>query len=347
MIMRIQKDVSLVKHSTMRLGGKAKYLVNINEKSDIPNALEWAKENNLPVIMIGDGSNIIWKDQGFDGLVMVNKLEGFEISKAGADEYLVTVAAGENWDKTVARTVKKGLHGIEGLSLIPGTAGATPVQNVGAYGQDISQTLESLEAYDTKTEQFVVITADACGFSYRSSRFKTKDRGRFYITSLTFGLSVDNPRPPFYDSLQGYIDHLGITKFTPAVIREIVIAIRSSSLPDPTKVANNGSFFGNPIISATKFRALKKKYPNIKAWETNDGKYKIPAGWLMETAGYKGFHDLRTGMATWEHQALVLVNEKAKTTADLLKFRDRIIRDIDHKFGVTLEQEPELLPVTG
>lgn len=328
----------------MRLGGTAKFLVNIHDKHDIPLALEWAAEQQLPVIMIGGGSNIIWKDKGFDGLIMVNKIEGFSIKKAGADEYFVHVGAGENWDKTVERTVTKGLHGIEGLSLIPGTTGATPVQNVGAYGQEISQTLESVEAYDVTTEQFVNIPASACEFAYRTSRFKTNDKGRFFITALTFCLTKEASKPPFYDSLQRYIDHMGITEFSPKVIREIVIAIRSSRLPDPAKVANNGSFFGNPIISATKYKKLLKKFPDIKAWETPSGRYKIAAGWLLETAGYKGFHDKRTGMATWEHQALVLVNEKAETTSDLLAFRDRIIRDIQEKFDITLQQEPELLP---
>ncbi len=338
------RDVSLAKHSTMRLGGKAKYMVNISQESDIPNALDWAKSRKLPVIMIGSGSNIIWKDKGFDGLVMVNKLTGFSIKKANDEEYYVEVGAGENWDETVARTVAKNLHGIEALSLIPGTTGATPVQNVGAYGQDISQTLVSVKAYDAELRQFVTIPADACDFGYRTSRFKTTDRGRFFITTLTFCLNKETLQPPFYDSLQRYIDQMNITDTSPKSIREIVIAIRSSRLPDPAKVANNGSFFGNPIVSAAKYKELKKKYPAMKAWETDDGKYKVPAGWLLETAGYKGFHDLKTGMATWEHQALVLVNEKAETTADLLAFKGRIVRDVEHKFGITLEQEPELLP---
>lgn len=329
----------------MRLGGRAKYLVHIREESDIPNALDWAKSRKLPVIMIGDGSNIVWKDKGFDGLVMVNELAGFSINKADDETYYVEVGAGENWDKTIARTTAKGLHGIEALSLIPGTAGATPVQNVGAYGQDISQTLVSVKAYDTKLEQFVTIPTEACEFGYRTSRFKTTDRGRFFITTLTFCLNKETLQPPFYDSLQRYIDQMKITDFSPKTIREIVIAIRSSRLPDPAKVANNGSFFGNPIVSASKYKALKKKYPDIKAWGNSDGTYKIPAGWLLETAGYKGFHDLKTGMATWEHQALILVNEKAKTTADLLAFKGRIVRDIEHTFGITLEQEPELLPM--
>ena len=346
--MRIQRDVSLAKHSTMRLGGNADYLVNIKEKSDIPNALDWAAEKKLPTVMIGGGSNIIWKDSGFKGLVMVNKIPGFEISELDSDTVYVKVGAGENWDKTVERTVKKGLQGIEGLSLIPGTAGGAPVQNIGAYGQDVSQTLVSVEVYDTKTQQFVSLVNEECHFGYRTSRFKYKDKGRFYICSLTFALARKSPEPPFYDSLQRYIDQIGITEYTPASIREIVIAIRSSRLPDPAKVANNGSFFANPIISESRFKVLKDKYPSIPGWpvvgSTNRKRVKVPAGWLIEQAGFKGFHDRKTGMATWHAQALVLVNEKAESTADLLIFRNRIIDEIKDKFGITLEQEPEILP---
>ncbi len=341
--MQIRKNVSLAKHSTMRLGGEAKFLVNINQKSDIPNALDWAADNKLPVIMIGGGSNIIWSDKGFKGLVMVNKIPGFEIKKADPETFYVTVGSGENWDKTVARTVQEGLHGIEGLSLIPGTTGATPIQNVGAYGQDVAQTLVSVEAYDSKTKEFITIPAESCGFGYRTSRFKTTDKGRFFIHSLTFCLTKQNPEPPFYESLQKYIDHLNITEFTPKVIREVVIAIRSSKLPDPAKVANNGSFFANPVISNNKYTTLKKKFPTMPGWPGDKG-VKIPAGWLIENAGFKGFHDRKTGMATWHAQALVLVNEKAESTNDLIIFRDRIKNEIQIKYGIKLEQEPEMLP---
>lgn len=342
--MRIMRNVSLAKHSTMRLGGRAEYLVNIKERSDIPNALDWSAQKKLPVIMIGGGSNIIWKDSGFKGLVMVNKIPGFKITKVDSESSYVVVGAGENWDKTVARSVEAGLHGIECLSLIPGTTGATPIQNVGAYGQDISQTLVSLEAYDTQQKQFVTLPASNCGFCYRSSRFKTTDKNRFFITSLTFELTTEKPKPPFYQSLQTYIDHLKIKDFSPAILREMVIAIRSSKLPDPAKVANNGSFFANPVVSATKYKALQKKFPSIPGWPGKDGKVKVPAGWLLEHAGFKGFHDKRTGMATWHAQALVLVNEKAKTTSDLIKFRDRIQSEVHERYGIKLEQEPELLP---
>ncbi len=344
--MHIRKDVSLANYSTMRLGGKAKYLVSVTEKSDIPNALDWAEKKKLKVIMIGQGSNIVWKDSGFDGLVILNEIKGYKKTKLDDETYAVQVGAGENWDQVVEKTVKAGLHGIEALSLIPGTAGATPIQNVGAYGQEVADTIISVEAYDTKTDSFVTIPNEACGFGYRTSRFKTTDRGRFYIYSLTFCLTAEPPTPPFYRSLQMYIDHLNITEFTPKLIREFVIAIRSSKLPDPKKVANNGSFFANPIITESKYKILLKKYPSLPGWPNNKdkGKVKIPAAWLIESAGFKNFHDLKTGMATWPKQSLVLVNEKAKSTSDLIAFRNRIIREVDHKFGITLEQEPELLP---
>jgi UDP-N-acetylmuramate dehydrogenase len=293
--------------------------------------------------MIGDGSNIVWGDRGFNGLVLVNKIPGFTITERDEDEVYVQVGAGENWDRTVERTVKKGLHGIEALSLIPGTAGATPVQNVGAYGQEVSQTLVSIEAYDTKMEDFITIPAESCDFAYRSSRFKTKDRGRFLIVSLLFCLNKHVPKPPFYAALQAYFAEHKITVFSPQVIREAVIAIRSSKLPDPAKVANNGSFFANPIISHSHFDKIKDQYPDVPHWPLKDEKYKVSAAWLLETAGYKNFHDLRTGMATWHAQPLVLVNEKAESTADLLIFRNRIIDDVFHKFGIRLQQEPELV----
>lgn len=337
------KDVDLSKYSTMRLGGKAKFLANINDRSDIPNYLDWAKERKLPVKTIGGGSNIIWGDKGFDGLVLVNKISGVKFVKLAPEETFLTVGAGEDWDKTVEQSVKKGLHGIEALSLIPGTAGATPVQNVGAYGQEISDTLESVEAYDTKLEKFVNITNSACDFGYRSSRFKYKDKDRFIITSITFSLSTENPKPPFYASLQKYIDTLNLKKFTPAVIRELVIAIRSSKLPNPKKVANNGSFFANPIVSnSTYYRIKKNSDIPVPAWKVKSG-YKLSAAWLIEQAGFKDKHDKATGMATWHLQPLVLVNEKAKNTKDLIKFRDKIQTKIFNEYGVSLEQEPELI----
>ena len=329
----------------MRLGGSARYLVEIHSLAELSEALAWAKEKNVPVMMVGQGSNIVWKDEGYPGLLLVSKLLRFETFEEDAENVYITAGAGEVWDSVVARTVQAGLTGIEALSLIPGTTGATPIQNVGAYGQEISQTLVSVEAYDRQTSKVINIPAADCGFAYRTSRFKTTDRGRFFITAITLHLMKGNPQPPFYESAQKYFNDKAIKgPITPAMLRQAVIAIRQSKLPDPAFVANNGSFFANPIIDKSVAIQLLGDYPDMPQWPTSDGKIKIPAAWLIEQAGFKDFHDPETGMGTWPKQALVFINEKAQTTADLLKFKQKIVGTVEQRFGITLEQEPELLP---
>lgn len=341
--MQVLQKVSLRAYSTMRLGGVAAFLAEINSAQEIPEAFVWAEQRQLPVMMIGGGSNIIWRDEGFNGLVLVNKIMGIEEQQEDDQNWYITIGAGENWDSVVARTVQRGLTGVEALSLIPGTAGATPVQNVGAYGQEIAQTLATLQAYDKQTRSFVTLRGDECDFGYRTSRFKTTGRGRFFIVSITLHLLKGNMQPPFYKALQAYLEEQGIADYSPASIRQAVIAIRSSKLPDPAKVANNGSFFANPVIGEQAFSALQASYPDIPHWPLENG-VKIPAAWLVEQAGFKDIHDAETGMATWAKQSLVLVNEHAKTTAQLLQFKQKIANAVAQKFGITLTQEPELLP---
>ena len=342
--MQLKENVSLADYSTMRLGGKARYLAEVKDQVRLQELIQWAKSYSLPVIMIGRGSNIVWRDEGFPGLVIVNKMTGREVLAEDNHSATVKIAAGENWDKAVEWTVDKKLTGIEYMSLIPGTAGAAPVQNVGAYGGELAYSLLELEAYDSSLNAYVKLQNHDCGFSYRSSRFKTTDKGRFFITSITLTLRKTNPAPPFYDSLQRYLDEHNIHKFTPSSIRKAVIDIRQNKLPDPEKVANNGSFFTNPIISVEKFQQLQQKYPDIKGWETKAGQMKVAAGWLVEKAGFKGVRDEQTGMATWPAQALVLVNESARKTTDLLEFKQKIVFKVEELFDIILEQEPELLP---
>lgn len=328
----------------MRLGGNARYLVEINTKEDTAEAVKWAKSRNLNYRMIGDGSNIVWRDEGFAGLILVNRIKGREILPLGESEALITLGGGEQWDSSVEWTIQQGYSGLEYLSLIPGTVGAAPVQNIGAYGSELAETLKEVRVYDTATDNFNVISTEECGFSYRNSRFKSSDNGRFMITEIVVQLNKNIPQPPFYEALQEYFEKNGITQFTPAIIREAVIAIRSSKLPDWRVVANNGSFFTNPVIDQSHFQELQKQYPDIKGWPAYDGRIKVAAGWLVEQAGFKGVHDDETGMATWDKQALVLVNESARTTSDLLAFRQKIIFKVDELFGIVLAQEPELLP---
>lgn len=337
-----QQNVSLTAYSTMGLGGPAAWLTDITSREQVPQALAWANERQLPVVMIGGGSNIIWGDAGWSGLVMVNKIQGYETLEIDDVNVYITVGSGENWDSVVARSVEAGLTGIEALSLIPGTAGATPVQNVGAYGQEIAETLLTVEAYDSQANSFVTITGSDCGFAYRTSRFKTSDRGRFYITGLTLNLRRGNPLPPFYGAVQTYFTEHQITQYTPATLRQAVLDIRANKLPDPAMVHNTGSFFGNPIVPEAKFNELSLQYDPLPHWPA-DGGIKLSAAWLIEQVGLKDVHDQETGMATWPTQPLVLVNEHARSTAELLKFKQKVVSAVQAKFGVTLEQEPELL----
>lgn len=342
--MKIIQNVSLANYSTMRLGGIAAYLAEVHARNELQEAVAWAHEHNMPIIMIGGGSNIVWRDEGFPGLVLINKIMGYETLSEDANGVYLVIGAGENWDSVVARSVTSGLTGIEALSLVPGTAGATPIQNVGAYGQEISQTLVSVEAYDLTTGQFTDVPAEACQFSYRNSIFKSKARGRYLITAITLHLAKGNPRPPYYAAVQHYLDEHPAETVTPLVIRDAVIAIRTAKLPDVEHVANNGSFFANPIVDENLLARLRTTYPDMPHWPQTNGGAKIPAAWLIEQAGFKDFHDSETGMGTWPRQPLVLVNEHAKTTADLLRFKQKIIDTVQEKFSISLTQEPELLP---
>ncbi|KAB5566813.1 hypothetical protein GE09DRAFT_1219069 [Coniochaeta sp. 2T2.1] len=276
--------------------------------------------------VIGSGSNIIWRDEGFDGAVLVNKILGYHVFEEDGQHVQIKVGGGEPWDAVVARAVDAGLTGIEALSLIPGSAGATPVQNVGAYGQDISQTLTTLEAYDTRYDCFADIPGTHCGFGYRTSRFNTLDHGRFLVTSVTLRLRRGRLEPPFDPNLQACLSNNAVTDYTPAMIRKAVIATRKAKLPDPAVVANCGSFFVNPAISRETFQYRRIfREPDVPHRETPEGK-------------------VITSMATWKNQPLVLVNEASRSTADLLVFKQRLVDAVRARFGVTLEQEPALLP---
>ncbi|HSX17802.1 MAG TPA: UDP-N-acetylmuramate dehydrogenase [Candidatus Saccharimonadales bacterium] len=342
--MQILENVDLRLYSTMRLGGQTRWLAEAHTEQDVKSLVDWAKEKGVPFLVIGQGSNIVWRDEGFPGLVIANKIKGIDVLKDGDADTIVRIGAGEIWDEAVAWSVNRDLSGIEFLSRIPGLAGAAPVQNIGAYGTEIADVLTEVAVFDTNSGAFESILADGCGFAYRTSRFKTTDKGRFVILSITLKLKKANPTAPFYESLENYFKEHDIHEFTPKAVREAVTEIRKIKLPDPSVVANNGSFFTNPIVENQKFEDLKQKYPDIKAWPRDDGRVKLSAGWMVEKAGFKAAHDQQTGMRTWDNSALVLINEHAQKTADLLAFKQKILDKVQEMFGITLDQEPELLP---
>jgi UDP-N-acetylmuramate dehydrogenase len=331
-----QQNVDLSSHSTMRLGGKAAYLAVVHSEEELLEAIAFAKQQGLRLKIIGSGSNIVWSGD-FDGMILVNAIEGFAL-----DGTTVTIGAGENWDAVVHRTVQAGLSGIECLSLIPGTTGATPVQNVGAYGAEIADTLVSIRAYDRQKDAFVSLQKADCGFGYRRSRFNQEDRDRFCITQITLQLRNTPPQGPFYKTLEEALQAQGISKPTALVIRNTVIAIRQSKLPDPRTIPNCGSFFKNPILSLERYEALKQEYPDVPGWQTGEH-MKISAAWLIEQAGYKGYVDEQTGMGIYKDHALVVINISATQIEDLHNFTQKLVDAVRKKFGLTLEQEPELV----
>ncbi|HUY53034.1 MAG TPA: UDP-N-acetylmuramate dehydrogenase [Candidatus Dormibacteraeota bacterium] len=343
--MKIMHDIPLGQYSTMRLGGVASSLVSVSTNEDLVKAVQYAEDNKLEIIMVGAGSNIVWRDEGFRGLVVVNRFPGYEVKTKSDFTYTVRVGSGEPWDTVVKQTVDDGASGLEALSLIPGTTGATPIQNVGAYGQDVSKVIESVEVYDIVNKKFKTLDNKQCGFGYRKSIFNTSEKGKYFILAVIFKLNRSSMKPPFYDSLQQYLTDNQITDFSPKSIRQAVINIRSAILPDPQKVANCGSFFANPIVDEQTLNRILKSYPNLQYWRINNSTYKLAAGWLCEQAQLKGYSDSKTGMSTWRNHALVLVNETAKHTSDLLAFKQKIIKIVQDKYGVTLLQEPELLPI--
>jgi UDP-N-acetylmuramate dehydrogenase len=338
--MNYLRHVPLADYTTMRLGGKATWLAVVASVDELAEALRFAEERGLRFFMLGGGSNVV-SGGDFDGLVIVDRLKGFTVLKDDANGATIRIAAGESWDDVVKRTVDMGLSGIEKLSSIPGTAGATPVQNVGAYGAEIAEVFVELEAYDMQTKKVVTLSKADCQFGYRSSIFKSTADRRYCITSITLQLSRSMPQPPFYASLQKYLDEHHITKYSPQTIRDAVTAIRKRILPDPTQVPNTGSFFKNPFVAQQVCDDLLREYPAMPHWPADDGRVKLAAGWLIDQAGLKGYR--AHGMRVYEENALVFVNDGAHEYSELQKFRDEVVSRVREKFGVTLEQEPEIL----
>jgi UDP-N-acetylmuramate dehydrogenase len=340
--MDIKTNVPFSTLTTMRLGGPARFFTEVSSPNQIVELYRNAKRLEQPVMVIGGGSNIIVHDEGFSGLVIRNAILGFEILSDDEDQTTIKVGAGENWDGIVERTVERGLSGIETLSAIPGTAGAAPVQNVGAYGQEIADTLVSLEAYDSQEDRLVQLSWEDCGFSYRHSIFRGDSQGRYVILSITLKLYKKLPEPPFYAGLQKYLDDNHITTYTVQVIRDAVIAIRTDKLPDPALLPNSGSFFKNTIVEAWQYNTLHGQYEDMPAYKMDEEHYKIPSGWLIEEAGLKGL--VLHGIKVHTGNALVLINESAQNYADLSAAREEIISTVRDKFQITIEQEPLEVP---
>jgi len=336
--MDIHTNIPIKNLTTMKIGGNARFMTEIHTPEEIATVYSNAKKQSIPIFIIGGGSNVIARDEGFNGIIARIRIPGFEVIADDLNSTTIRIGAGENWDYVVKRTVDMNLSGIESMSGIPGTAGAGPVQNMGAYGQEIADTLQSLSAFDSQTGIFINLTNTDCEFSYRNSIFRDSSKGRYVIASIILKLSKNQPQPPFYETLQKYFDEHNIKLFTQQIIRDAVLELRSSKLPDPALLPNSGSFFKNAIIEEWQVADLKKNDPSIPLYEMGDGRYKVPVGWLIEHTGLKG--QLLSGMRVYDKNALVLVNESATSYADLAKARDEIIKQVISKFHIQIEQEP-------
>ncbi len=356
--MRVNENILISSLTTMRLGGPARYVYEIEKPEEIPDAYGFAKTYNLPVFVLGGGANTIGHDEGFNGVIIINRMRGitdvtrmgddsgrgpqnvlqsknFEEGKESAGPIQIKVMGGEPWDNVCEYATSKGLSGIEGLSKIPGLAGAAPVQNIGAYGQEISDTLTEIDVYDSETNSFRTLSKEDLQFSYRKSILNTTAKNRYFVISITLTLQPGQMPRPFYDSIEKYVSEHNVTDFSPANIRKIISEIRASKIPDPREKASAGSFFKNIYLSEPDAETAKEKgYPVYKG---KNG-YNINSGWLIEQAGFKG--ELLHGIRVNEKASLILINESATSYNDLAKARDEIIAKVYDKFGYWLEQEP-------
>jgi UDP-N-acetylmuramate dehydrogenase len=336
----MEQRVPLHKFTTMQIGGPADYFVRVADRDAVKEACTWANQEHLPVFVLGEGSNLVVADSPIHRLVIKMEITGFEKLSESKTHVVWRVGAGEHWDGVVERSVKLGLSGIEAMSMIPGTMGAAPVQNAGAYGQEIADTLTELDAYDMTEEKYVTLSRSECDFGYRNSTFKTDQAGRYIIVSVTIRLSKLPPKRPTYESLKRWLEQHQITDPTVDQIRQGVMAVRARILPDPSVVPNSGSFFKSPIVSSDKLKDIESRYDRVPSYRYGD-QYKIAAGWIVEQCGFKGAE--RYGLKVWDNHALVITNPSGAGYADLKQLVDLIVTTAHEKFGLNLEPEPLFL----
>lgn len=339
MSLNLQTEVSLRPFNTFGVAVRARYLAQAQNDAEVGEALQTAKRLQLPLLVIGGGSNLLLTGD-VEALVLRMASRGLRVVSSQGDAVLVEAEAGEPWHPFVQWTLEQGLQGLENLSLIPGTVGAAPMQNVGAYGVEIKDVFAGLTALDRHTGELREFTLDECEFAYRDSRFK-REAGRWLILRVRFALARAGALRLDYGPLRQRLAEQGVSEPTASDVSRAICSIRSEKLPDPAVLGNAGSFFKNPLVSAELAEHLRTEHADLVAYPQADGQVKLAAGWLIEKAGWKGFRDGDAGVH--RQQALVLVNYGAATGAQLLALARRIQADIQARFGVSLEIEPNIL----
>jgi len=338
MRIKVNENKKLAELTTFKIGGSAKYYCEVKSEDEVEEVVKFAKSRNLKIFVIGEGSDVLVSDNGFNGLVIKYLANNIELVDKGK-EVVVTANAGLAWDDLVEKCVNKKLQGIECMSGIPGTVGAAPIQNIGAYGQELKDVFLNLKAYDIVKEQWKIFDKEKCQFGYRDSVFKKSDHWQKYIiTEVSICLYKTQKPEVKYDSLKNYLEEKSISDPKLSDIRRAVLDIRSTKFENYKKFPNAGSFFKNPVINSQEFKKLSDAYGEVPCFENDDGTYKCFAGWFIEQAGWKG-KKLGNAQVSSKH-ALILLNPDGKAKASEIKsLASQIQNDVMKKFGIELETE--------
>ena len=349
---RIEEDVSLAELTTLKIGGKARFFLSAKHENEIIEAVRFAEQNEIEIFILGGGSNILIADEGFDGLVLQIALKGISTFRESDKTVLVNAGAGEDWDAFVAFCIVEKLQGVECLSGIPGFVGGTPVQNVGAYGQEVSETIVSVRVFDRRTRSFLDLLNWQCGFAYRTSIFNTTEKNRYIVSAVNYALNFGGEPKIVYRDLQNYF---GDMKPSLEEMRCAVLKIRAEKSmviddSDPNS-RSAGSFFKNPIVTNFEFSEIEKHaeisgFKSIPFFEIDGGNMKIPAAWLIENSGFgKGYEHGRVGIST--KHSLAIVNRGGATADDVLSLKDLIQAKVMDIFAVELKPEPVFVGFTN
>jgi len=335
----ISQNTNIKSYNTFGIDVTARYFGTFSTIEELKPLLQ--KYPNEELLLIGGGSNVLFTKNTFNGLVLVNQMKGFEIVEEGIDFAVIKVGAGEVWHEFVLNCIDKNFGGIENLSLIPGSVGASPMQNIGAYGVEIKDVFEKLEAYHISTGEVHTFSKEACEFGYRESVFKRKLKNKYVITAVYFRLMKNSKVNTSYGVIEAELSKMGVKEPSIKDVSNAVIAIRSSKLPNPKEIGNAGSFFKNPVVPISILENIQKEYPEVPNYPAGEGEVKLAAGWLIEKAGWKGKTFGHYGVH--KLQALVLVNYNGATGKEIYDLSTSLIEDVKIKFGVTLEREVNII----
>ncbi len=330
----IEKNVSLKKFNTFGIDVLAKYFSAFENADELSELI--TQNLKLKTLILGGGSNILFTNN-FDGLILKNEVKGIELVDEDNDYVYVKSGAGENWHEFVLYCIGRNWAGVENLSLIPGNVGASPIQNIGAYGVEIKDVFYELEAYSLAEKKVFTFTLNDCEFAYRDSIFKNKYKNQFVILNVTYCLNKFPKLNLSYPAIEQELQKMNIKEPDIRSVSQAVINIRSEKLPDPSSIGNAGSFFKNPIVSKPGFENLKTNFPGIIGYDNEDGSVKLAAGWLIEQCGWKGFRKGDAGC--YSKQALVLVNYGNATGKEIYDLSEEIFQSVNNKFGIELERE--------